>query len=107
MITKRIPIDSSETELFTNALILDASAYTKSYILFYNTSTAASGEIITLGLTDNDETDDDVLEQETFDLSPGEHAWFPWKAVAGNNDLAADASSGTPVLEVRIYQASA
>ena len=107
VVTKRIAIDSAETELFADALILDASSYTKAYILFYNTSTATSGEIITLGLTDNDSTDDEVLEQEIFDLSPGEFAWFPWKAVAAAADLAADASSGTPVLEVRIYQASA
>ena len=105
--TERVTIDSSETELLTNQTILDASAYTKSYVLLYNTSTAASGEIITVGTTDNDGTADQTLEQEIFELEPGEFAFFPWHAVDTVNDLMADASSGTPVLEIRVYQAAA
>jgi hypothetical protein len=105
--TERVTIAASETELLTNQTILDASAYSKSYVLLYNTSTAASGEIITVGTTDNDETADDALEQEIFELAPGEFAFFPWNAVDTVNDLMADASSGSPVLEIRIYQAAA
>ena len=41
---------------------------------------------------------------ENISLKPGEFAWFPWDSTVS---LVADASSGTPVLEARIYQAAA
>ena len=40
---------------------------------------------------------------EYMTLGAGEFAFFPW---AAETDLAVDAASGTPTLEVRIYQAA-
>ena len=37
-------------------------------------------------------------------LGAGEFAFFPWSAT---HDLYADAATGTPVLEVRLYQTAA
>jgi len=105
-LTKRVTITHGEAELFTNQLILDASSYTKSYVLLYNTSSASSGEIITLGLTDNDNVDDNVLEQKIIQLAPGEFAFFPWNAVDASSDMVAAASSGAPLLEIRIFQSA-
>ena len=102
--TKRMTIDSSETEVLTNQTVFAAGDYTKSYVLLYNTSTATSGEIITIGLASNDSSGDEALDYADMSLSPGERAFFPWNSTV---TLVADASSGTPVLEARIYQAAA
>jgi hypothetical protein len=37
-------------------------------------------------------------------LSPGEWAFFPWES---DINLAADATTGTPVIEVRVFQTAA
>ena len=92
--TKRVIIDSSASVLTTSNMVLLASGSTKSYVLLYNTSEATSGEIITIG-------DDAALEEINLELAPGEFAFFPWNA---SRDIVADASSGTPTLEVRAYQ---
>ena len=99
----RKTLDSTETELFENQNILDASEFNKSYVLLHNTSTA-DAEIITLGLTDNDNADDNALEATEIELGAGEFAFFPWNA---SRDMAADAASGTPVLEIMIFEATA
>ena len=99
--TKRMTIDSGASNLETANIVLANGSYTKSYVLLYNTSTATSGEIITIGESTNT---DGVLEQINMSLSPGEFAFFPWES---SIDLVADASSGTPVLEARLFQAAA
>ena len=97
--TKRIVLDSGTSDLQTQIALL-ASGSTKSYVLLYNTSTATSGEIITIG---DDTNGDAALEEINLELAPGEFAFFPWNA---SRDIVADASSGTPTLEVRAYQAA-
>ena len=97
--TKRIVLDSGASNLQTQIALL-ASGSTKSYVLLYNTSTATSGEIITIG---DDTNGDAALEEINLELAPGEFAFFPWNA---SRDIVADASSGTPTLEVRAYQAA-
>ena len=95
--TKRIVLNSGASNLQTQIALL-ASGSTKSYVLLYNTSTATSGEIITIG---DDTNGDAALEEINLELAPGEFAFFPWNAT---RDIVADASSGTPTLEVRAYQ---
>ena len=97
--TKRIVLDSGASNLQTQIALL-ASGSTKSYVLLYNTSTATSGEIITIG---DDTNGDAALEEINLELAPGEFAFFPWNA---SRDIVADASSGTPTLEIRAYQAA-
>ena len=97
--TKRIVLDSGASNLQTQIALL-ASGSTKSYVLLYNTSTATSGEIITIG---DDTNGAAALEEINLELAPGEFAFFPWNA---SRDIVADASSGTPTLEVRAYQAA-
>ena len=97
--TKRIVLDSGASDLQTQIALL-ASGSTKSYVLLYKTSTATSGEIITIG---DDTNGDAALEEINLELAPGEFAFFPWNAT---RDIVADASSGTPTLEVRAYQAA-
>ena len=102
--TKRLAIDSTATDLFVTNKILLAASYSKSYTLLYNTSTAGSGEIITVGIpvASSGTNDEDLLATGwQISLAPGEWAWFPWES---DVDIAADASSGAPVLEIRIYQ---
>ncbi len=100
VITKRMAIDSSSTNVGTDNTIFAAADYTISYVLLYNTSTASSGEIITIGTT----AAAAALAAENMSLNPGEWAFFPWDASV---NLVADASSGSPVLEARIYQSAA
>jgi len=100
--TKRITIDSGSSDVDTDNLIFAIADYTKSYVLLYNTSTATSGEIITIGTQDTNSQA--VLDYTDMSLSPGEFAFFPWDSSVA---LVAVASSGTPVLEARIFQAAA
>ena len=98
--TKRLAINSGATNLSATNIIL-SNTYSKSYTLLYNTSTAsASTEIITVGTVDG--TTANLLASATqVSLAPGEWAFFPWES---DISLVADASSGTPVLEVRVFQ---
>ncbi len=98
--TKRLAIDSGASNLTLANIILLAASYSKSYTLLYNTSTAGSGEIITVGTVDG-ATANLLATATQISLAPGEWAFFPWES---DIDLVADASSGTPVLEVRIFQ---
>ena len=98
--TKRMTINSGSSDVGADNTAFAAGSYTISYVLLYNTSTAASGEIITIGKTDSDGT----LAETNMSLNPGEFAFFPWDSTVS---LVADASSGTPVLEARIFQAAA
>tara|TARA_R110000737_G_scaffold102862_1_gene136244 strand:- start:411 stop:827 length:417 start_codon:yes stop_codon:yes gene_type:complete len=103
VLTKRLVVNSSEAEILTNQTVWAAADYTKSYVLLYNTSSAGSGEIITIGLASDDNTGDSNLDYADMSLSPGEWAFFPWSSLVS---LVADASSGAPVLEARIYQSA-
>ena len=99
-----VVVDSSETELYTDGnLILAAADYTKSYVYFKNKSSTAA-EIITLGVADNDGSGDDALETTNMSLGAGEFAFYPWDS---SLDIVADAASGTPVLDVMVFQAAA
>lgn len=76
----------------TGTVFAAAANFTKSYVLLYNTSSTAS-EIITIEKADGGD--------EYMELAGGEFAFFPWSS---DVDLAADSESGTPTLEVRIFQ---
>ena len=94
---------SAEDELFTDGgIVIAAANYGKSYVLFHNTS-SASAEIITLGLADNDGTGDAALETTNIALGAGEFAFYPWDS---STDIVADAASGSPVLEVGVFEAA-
>jgi len=79
----------------TAAVFLANGGYTKSYVFLQNLSTS-SGEIIYIRTATGGT---DIL-----DLGAGEFALFPWSA---DVDLAYDAATGTPTMEVRVYQAAA
>ena len=98
--TKRVVINSGSSDLVADNLLLKSSSITKSYVLLFNTSTATSGEIITIG---DDTNGDATLEEVNLELAPGEFAFFPYNA---SRDLVGKASSGTPTLEVRAFQAA-
>ena len=105
--TKRVAIAASATDLEATNVVLLAASYSKSYVLLYNTSTATSGEIITIGTAvATGGTNDEALlaTASQMSLSPGEWAFFPWES---DINLAADATTGAPVLEVRVYQSAA
>ena len=99
VITKRMAIDSSSSNVGSDNTIFANGDYSISYVLLYNTSTAGSGEIITIGTTASAA----ALAAENMSLNPGEFAFFPWDSTV---NLVADASSGSPVLEARIFQAA-
>jgi hypothetical protein len=99
--TKRLAIDSSSSDVDTDNLIFAATDYTKAYVLLYNTSTASSGEIISIGTQDTDSQAS--LDYVDMLLAPGEWAFYPWSSTV---NLIADASSGSPILEARIYQSA-
>jgi|TARA_R110002073_G_scaffold330064_2_gene513409 hypothetical protein len=79
----------------TGVVFAAAANYTKSYVYLKNLSTVAA-EIITIEKADSGD--------EYLFLGAGEFAFFPW---ASTVDLALDAATGSPVLEVRIYQEAA
>ena len=79
----------------TSAVVLAAASFTKSYVLLMNKSTA-SAEIITIEKADGGD--------EYMTLGAGEFAFFPWSSTV---DLFADSASGTPVLEILLFQEAA
>ena len=99
-LTKSVVVDSSSSNVGADNTIFAAADFTISYVLLHNTSTQSSGEIITIGTT----ASSGALAATNISLKPGEFAFYPWDSTV---DLVADASSGTPVLEARIYQAAA
>ena len=87
---------SFQTVATTTGVVFAAAAnYTKSYVYLKNLSTTTN-EIITIEKADGDD--------EYLTLGAGEFAFFPWASAV---DLAVDAATGSPVLEVRIFQAEA
>ena len=77
----------------TAAVFLAASDYGKSYIMLKNLSSTSAEKIyIRLGATGSA----NVLE-----LGAGEFTFFPW---ASDEDLVYDADSGTPTLEVMLWE---
>ena len=80
----------------TSGVVFAAAAnYTISFVYLKNLSTVAA-EIITIEKADSGD--------EYLFLGAGEFAFFPWASLV---DLALDAATGSPVLEVRIYQEAA
>ena len=79
----------------TSTSVLAAASYTTSYVFLHNKSTA-SAEIITIEKAD--------AGDEYMYLGAGEFAFFPWSSTV---DLFADSASGTPVLEIMLFQAAA
>ena len=92
---------SAEDELFTDGgIVLAAADYTKSYVFFHNTSSTGA-EIINLGLADNDGSGDEALETTNIILGAGQFAFYPWSSTT---DIVADATTGSPVLEVGVFE---
>ena len=89
-ITTKQVVTSSASVIFATA-----ANYTKSYVYLKNLSSTAA-ETITIEMASG--------SQSVMILGAGEFAFIPWDSVG---DLRADAASGTPTLEVRIYQALA
>ena len=77
----------------TAAVFLAAADYGKSYIVLKNLSSTTAEKIyIRLGATGSA----NVLE-----VGAGEFAFFPW---ASDEDLVYDADSGTPTLELMLFE---
>ena len=88
------PVKQTQVVTSTTSTVFAAAAdYSKSYVFLHNLSTTAV-EIITIEKAD--------AGDEYLFLGAGEFAFFPW---ASTVDLFADSASGTPTLEVRIFQA--
>tara|TARA_R100000458_G_C8274967_1_gene249985 strand:- start:473 stop:844 length:372 start_codon:yes stop_codon:yes gene_type:complete len=90
--SKRFTVVTSTTA----AAFLAAADYTDSYVYLKNKSTTGA-EII--HIRSGGTGDADILS-----LGAGEFAFFPWSS---DEDLNYDAASGTPVLDVLIFQANA
>ena len=103
--TKRMSIASTATDLSVQNVVLAAANYTKSFVLLYNTVThGTANQIITLGtaVASGTPNDEDLLATSTqISLAPAEWAFFPWES---DVDLCANASTGSPILEVRVFQ---
>ena len=99
MATLNVTLELTSTDVFSDTLSLsntDALTITKSTKLeriTTSTSTTAN-EIITIEKAD--------AGDEYLTLGAGEFAFFPW---ASEVDLFADSATGTPVLEVGIFEA--
>ena len=76
----------------TAAVFLAASDYGKSYVYLKNLSGTAAERIDIRATT----TGTDIMQ-----IAAGEWTFFPW---AGSHDLAYDAASGTPVLEIMLWE---
>ena len=73
----------------TAALIVGAVDFSKSYVFVNNVSTIN----ITLVRSNNGD--------EYMHLAPGQWSWFPWSCSV---DLMAKSESGTPTLEVMVFE---
>ena len=78
----------------SSAVFASAANFTKSYVYLRNLSTTAA-EIITIEKSNGGD--------EYLFLGAEEFAFFPW---ASTVDFFADAAEGTPILEVRVFQAA-
>ena len=74
----------------TAALILDASELAECYVWLYNTDASIAINIV--------ESEGGACHMK---IGAGEFAWFPWNSSV---DLLADAASGTPTLEIGIFE---
>ena len=80
----------------TAAVFATAAGYTDAYVFLKNKSATAAEIIhIRVGATDS---------ADVMSLGAGEFTIFPWSS---DENLVYDAASGTPVLEVMIFQAAA
>ena len=80
----------------TAAVFVTAATYTDSYIFLKNKSSVAA-EIIHI-------RSDATSSADIMSIGAGQFAFFPWSS---DENLGYDAASGSPVLEVLIFQAAA
>lgn len=96
--SKRLTVVTSATK----ANLLLAADYTKSYVYLKNKDAS-----ITIHIGMDTQADDSIDNDATdlfMELAAGEWAFFPWSATY---NLHVDAASGTPTLEIMIFQAAA
>ena len=96
--SKRLTVVTSDTK----ANLLLAADYTKSYVYLKNKDAS-----ITIHIGMDTQADDSIDNDATdlfMELAAGEWAFFPWSATY---NLHVDAASGTPTLEIMIFQAAA
>ena len=96
---------AGDTRLFkvvtsnTKANLLLAASYSKSYVYLKNMDASI---VISIGM---DTEADDTINNDATDifmtLGAGEFAFFPW---AATYNLHVDAASGTPTLEVGVFE---
>ena len=85
----------------SKAILLAAASYSKSYIYLKNMDPTI---VISIGMdTEADNNIDDDATDIFMTLGAGEFAFFPW---AATYNLHVDAASGTPTLEVGIFEAA-
>ena len=85
----------------TKSVLLAAASYGKSYIYLKNMDASI---VISIGMdTEADDNIDNNATDVFMTLGGGEFAFFPW---AATYDLHVDAASGTPTLEVGIFEAA-
>ena len=96
---------SGDTRLFkvvtstTKANLLEAANYGKSYVYLKNLDASI---VISIGMdTEADDSIDDDATDIFMTLGAGEFAFFPW---AATYNLHVDAASGTPTLEVGVFE---
>jgi len=83
----------------TKANLLLAASYGKSYVYLKNLDTSI---VVSVGMdTEADDTIDNDATDIFMTLGPEEFAFFPWTSTY---NLHVDAASGTPTLEVGIFE---
>ena len=88
-ITNKV-ITPSRVKTSTSDLTLFASgSYSRSYVYLKN-------------IDDSIAMDIDFGSTASFNIRPGEFAWFPWHA---SQNIVVAADSGTPILEYAIFEA--
>ena len=96
--SKRLTVVTSATK----ANLLLAADYTKSYVYLKNKDASIT---IHIGMDTQADDSIDIDATDLFmELAAGEWAFFPWSATY---NLHVDAASGTPTLEIMIFQAAA
>ena len=89
VISKSVEIKRMTTST-TASVVVQASLYTKAWVYVKNMDTAIAMTLVKA-------EGGDVF----MDLGPEEFAFFPWSTLI---DLFVDAASGTPILEVGIFE---
>ena len=96
---------AGDTRLFkvvtstTKSNLLLAASYGKSYVYLKNMDASI---VISIGMdTEADDTINDDATDIFMTLGGGEFAFFPW---AATYNLHVDAASGTPTLEVGVFE---